>query len=195
MDTTSHLSAGQLAGYFDNALEAVERVAVERHLDDCPICRNELAELTRLNPSESPAEQRGRPRHAVRWLVPAVLAAGLGGLALIRPWRSAPQGVERPGTGPSESLARIEPVAPLEDATLPGTRVTFEWRARPADTYRITVMTESGEPVWSAETSDTVAVLPSSVALVAGASYFWRVEAVADGIVATSGARRLTVSP
>jgi hypothetical protein len=69
----------------------------------------------------------------------------------------------------------------------------FQWRSRQGDSYRVTVLTESGEPVWTAETTDTSISLPTGITLEPGRGYFWRVDAVADGLSATSGVQRFQV--
>jgi hypothetical protein len=61
-------------------------------------------------------------------------------------------------------------------------------------TYRLVVTDEAGDVRWAASTSDTVVLLPDSVILVSGGTYFWYVDALGDGgTPATSGVRRLTV--
>ena len=80
-------------------------------------------------------------------------------------------------------------------ATPPPQAVAFTWHASASDAYRVTVLTETGDPVWSGETTDTTAKLPPSARLESGHTYFWRVEGIEKGIVATSGVRRLHIAP
>ena len=51
--------------------------------------------------------------------------------------------------------------------TVPAPR-HFTWRSANADVYRIYVLTESGDPVWTTETTDTTIALPDSVSLQSG---------------------------
>jgi len=83
-------------------------------------------------------------------------------------------------------------VAPADDATVEG-RVVFTWRSKNADAYRIAVLTEKGDPVWTSDTGDTTAALPDSVSLEPGHAYFWRVDAIGTGIAASTGAHRLQI--
>ncbi len=196
MDTNDHLSASQLAGYLDRDLRAPERRVIEEHLDGCAECRAEVTALVRMGlpGTLAPPKARSRPLAVLAWLVP--LAAGLGVFMVSRPARRLDPGLtERPSTGPAESVSRLRPIAPGPGATVAGTAVVFSWHGHGADTYRVVVMTEAGEPVWSEETSDTVVPLPASVHLARGAAYFWRVESIADGVTATSAVQRLIVAP
>ncbi|MFN0182148.1 MAG: anti-sigma factor family protein [Gemmatimonadales bacterium] len=195
MDTmTDHLSNDELATYLDGALADEGRDRVERHLEVCPSCRDELAAVARLVDTAPPPRQAWRRGGRPLW-VGVALAAGLAAVVLIR-------GGPEIGTGVSDSLrapdfdggrARLEVVAPHPDSAVPREGLTLSWRSSPATLYRVTVLTEGGEPVWSTETTDTVAMVPSGLALVVGASYFWRADGIANGIVTSTGARRLLI--
>ena len=199
MGISEHLTAGQFAGYLDHDLSPAERLAVEDHLDQCVECRGELVDLVKLTaPDETPVLSGQRRLISARWWVPAAVAAGLGALALFRagtPTTPAPSPLERPGAGASESMPRVTVVGPSNGAVMPRQDLRFTWRPRAADTYRLTLLTETGELVWTVDTSDTVAALPPSLVLTAGARYFWRVEAIADGISASSEVQRLEITP
>jgi hypothetical protein len=55
---------------------------------------------------------------------------------------------------------------------------TFRWSAVPhADRYRVTVFDRDGAVMWEAEASDTAVAPPRSLALAAGATFLWKVEA------------------
>ena len=127
--------------------------------------------------------------------IPAVAAAGLAALLLFRPSPTAPPApVERPAVGPTEALPRLTVTAPANGDSVLGPDVAFQWRSRPGDSYRVTVLTESGEPVWTTETTDTSVSLPHTIILERGRLYFWRVDAIADGLSATSGVQRFQVA-
>jgi anti-sigma factor RsiW len=193
MGISQHLTAGQLAAYLDDALGPAERLTVEGHLDECVECREELVAVAKITaPEMTPARSGFRTR---RWWVPAAVAAGVGALTLFRPTAPTPPAtLERPG-GASESMPRVTVVAPSGGVSASGRDLVFTWRALAADTYRLTLLTETGELVWTLDSADTVAALPSSLVLTAGASYFWRVEAIADGISASSGVQRIEIAP
>jgi hypothetical protein len=57
----------------------------------------------------------------------------------------------------------------------------------------LSLLTENGDPVWTSETGDTTVALPDSVRLQASQAYFWRVEAIGNGIAATTGVHRLQI--
>jgi anti-sigma factor RsiW len=189
MDSPNHLSEREIAAYLDQGLEVDERHRIDAHLDLCSACRAELISVMRLTSAPS-----GRSRVS-RWVwVPAAIAAGLAAVLLLRPPPpGGPASLERPVAGPAESLPRLVVTGPVngDSVTLGG--LTFQWRSRQGDSYRVTVLTESGEPVWTAETTDTSISLPASISLEPGRGYFWRVDAVADGLSATSGVQRFQV--
>jgi len=189
MESPDHLSERDVAGYLDQSLGTEERSRIDAHIDICPDCRAELIEVMRI----APALSRGRrPTHWV-W-IPAAAAAGLAAILLLRPAPTNPQrSVERPTAGSAEALPRLTVTTPGNGDSVVAGRVVFQWRSRVGDSYRVTVLSESGEPLWTEETTDTAIALPPSVTLQAGRLYFWRVDAVADGLSATSGVQRFQV--
>ncbi len=197
-----HLTAGDIAGYLDRELTEARREALDRHLDVCAECRAELAAIARL--AQSYADGRAptqRSRRAVRRWMPVLLgaaaAAGFATILLVRPDFITGARVREPLRTPdlSEGRARLEIVSPSPDSLLPRSRLLFIWRSSSATFYRVTVLNESGASVWTAETRDSTVALPDSVTLLPGATYFWRVEGIANGIAASSGANRLRVKP
>ena len=193
-----HLTAGQLAGYLDEHLPGDRREEVERHLDACPACRAELVELGRLVPGGAGSGARAGPMaRAWRWGIPMAAAAVVGALALFRSGEpgAGPVALERPGGGGAEVTSRVAVVAPRDGASVPRDNVAFTWLGRGPGTYRLTVLTQAGELVWTLDTADTVAIPPASLPLAPGNSYFWRVEVVADGITASSEVRRFEIVP
>lgn len=196
-----HLGPNDLAGFLDRDLSAAERRRVEAHLDRCPECRHELAEVARVAETAQSGGGIARKAPARRW-VPLVLtgalAASLVGVALIRRSQTPEdQRIAQPVRAPSlnEGRARIGMVSPGENATTPARGVSFTWRALVADFYRITILTDSGEPVWTLETPDTSVTLPTRFSLLPGRAYFWRVDAISAGITASTGSHRFQVSP
>ncbi|HEX9165108.1 MAG TPA: zf-HC2 domain-containing protein [Gemmatimonadales bacterium] len=195
MDSLPHLTEADLAGYLDRDLEADRRRQVELHLEWCDACRADLVAAMRLA-SPDPAIRV----HRVRWAwVATALAAGLAAVMLVRPPRpSSPESPEPPVRASAdrrESLLPMSVVGPADNAVVPRDAISFTWRPVRADFYRVTILSESGEPVWSLDTPDTTVRPPASVGLRPGRSYFWQVEAIADGVTATSGARRVQVAP
>jgi anti-sigma factor RsiW len=193
----AHVSEGELAGFLDGDLDPAVRRRVEEHLDACAACRGELIAVQRLAASYDAA---GRPSRRV-WAglaAAAAIAAVLGGVVL---W---PRATPLIGLHPDTVRAPIQPVSgegrPHIDVLAPASETVavsalhFAWRPAAADAYRLTVLSDSGDPVWSVETTDTSAALSPGVRLRPGA-YFWRVDAIAAGITATSGAQRLLITP
>ena len=193
-DGVAHLSDADLAGYLDHDLTPDERRNVETHIDRCATCRGELIALSRVVHAKSTEPQRSGLR--ARWWIPAAAAAAV--IALL-----APRLTMR--TPDVESIPRTRRVIDVEgrpglaivspsDGAVTGGPLVFTWRAGSADVYRITLLTESGDPVWTTDTSDTTVALPDSVPLQPGRAYFWRVDGIGNGIAATTGVHRLEMT-
>jgi hypothetical protein len=201
-----HPSEADLAGFLDGDLAAAERRRVVSHLDECAACRRELVEMRQMVDSYSGAREaaaatappRGRRRGWRVGFATALAAAGIASLLLVRRPAVAPSDVNRvreaPMLGQAAGNARIAVVSPPESATISPQGAKFTWRSTGADLYRFALLTETGEPVWSHETSDTTVSMPAAVEVRAGESYFWRVDAIADGISATTGVRTFRAS-
>ena len=207
-----HLTASELAGYVDHALDADAHRAAEEHLEQCAQCRHEamaimtVAESYEANApvvevsTRSAATASARSRSGWRRVAigSGVLAAGLVLSVVARQPNGRDEqiaAVRAPHTSARTGETVMAAAAPADGATIPARGTVFSWHRATADTYRFTVATQSGEPVWSRETSDTSVTLPATVSLEPGRSYFWHVEAIADGIVAASAARQFLVAP
>jgi hypothetical protein len=195
-DHQHHLTPGEISGFLGADLVPEARHRVESHLDECAVCRDEVVAVSGLTHSipVPVAVRRARRRP---FLIGGALAAGLAALFLLRPAPSAPTSTSQPVRTPElgEGRVRLEIVSPHPDSAVRADQVSFTWKGSTAGLYRITVLTESGEPVWTAETEDTVIALPGSISLVPARTYFWQVAGIADGIVATTGYQSLRVRP
>jgi anti-sigma factor RsiW len=186
MTTQTHLTAAQIAGYLHGDLTREERNEVERHLDKCGDCRLELADVEML---AHPQSGTGPSRRRFLWLIGGALAATLAGIAILRPTfgPELPGSVERPSLTPGEALPRLRVVSPVEGGTIDPAVRRFVWHPLPAGTYHVALLAEDGAPLWTIDTGDTAVTVPASIPLQAGRTYFWRVDAVRDGVAATSG--------
>ena len=192
-DGLAHLSEGEVAGYLDHDLTPDERRRVETHIDECASCRAEMIALSQITRADVPAKAVA---HRVRWWMPAAAAVVVAALALPSLTSNArvPGSTERaPRVTDSDGRPRFAIVSPADDSTAT-TPLVFTWRAATADVYRISVLAEAGDPVWTAETNDTTIALPGSIPLETGRLYFWYVEGIANGIVASTGVHRLQVN-
>jgi hypothetical protein len=191
-DTFEHLTDADLAGFLDRDLTPDERRRVEIHIDHCAVCRAELVAVSRIT---QPDSAQGRPATNPRWWIPAAAAAAVVALAIpsltrTPPAPSSPATTRRIADGDGRSHLTI--VAPT-DSIVASDRLVFSWRSGKADGYRFFLLTESGAPVWSADTSDTTITLPDSVVLQPGRAYFWRVEGIGNGIAARTGFNRIQI--
>jgi hypothetical protein len=190
----AHLSDAELAGYLDQDLTLDERRRVETHLDVCARCRGEAVALSRIAlPVSTTATQRPA-RRRWPWLSAAAAAIVVGVLLpRLTSHSPSPDGVQRARrVTDAGGRSRLTLVSPANDLTVQ-TPVTFTWSSANADVYRIYVFTNTGDAVWIRETADTTISLPDSIALQSGVTYFWRVDAIANGITATTDPYRMQV--
>ena len=194
MTTQSHLTASHISGYLDGDLTPGERAEVERHLDQCGACRLELAEVDLL--TRPPAGEMTSRRRLV-WLIGGVLAASLAGFAFLRsgPVTKPQDSVERPSLTTGETLPRLRIIFPAEGDTINASAGRLTWRPLPAGTYHVALLAGDGEPLWTIDTGDTSVSIPASIELRSGRTYFWRVDAVRDGVAATSGVIPFSIGP
>ncbi|HSG48513.1 MAG TPA: hypothetical protein VLA43_11910, partial [Longimicrobiales bacterium] len=92
-----------------------------------------------------------------------------------------------PGPGPT-----VETRLPAVDGELPaGTPLRFVWsNAGEGSTFRLTLLDQAGNLVWTIDTGDTAATAPENLPLVGGETLFWYVDALSpDGRSSTSGPR------
>lgn len=185
-----HLQARLVAAYVESRLDDEERAAAEAHLATCADCRREVVEITRLL-----LKRRRASQHLpIAGIAAAAMLALVVGVSLIGGPREGEsvRAIRAPSPPTTSALAVLEPA---QDVALPvGHEIRFVWASKAGSTYRLTVLDESGEPVWSAETSDTVALLPAQAGPESAGTYFWFVDAMAsDGSTLTSGARRFSL--
>jgi len=176
-----HLSSEALAGYLDRDLAGEEQNQAELHLASCPECRQELAEIRRL--------QLRRRRKRALVLVPAAAAAAVLLTTTLSRQGPAPSDTR---AGPN-SDALLEIVSPAPSTEIDGRPITFIWRgAGPGATYTLTLQEPDGRVVWTSTGADTFAVAPDSLALSRGLTWFWSVDALLpDGRSRSTGVKRL----
>lgn len=207
--SSRHLTPGELAAYVDRALDAGEQRAAEAHLESCAECRAEALAIVRVVEAHEHAQQPSTDTSSTfagttrrrEWRIArrvAAIAAGVGAMLLVREVRRQPAAHDSTSVARvahSEMESFVRPVSPADGAIVPTRAARFVWRASGSESYRFTLLSSSGEPVWSFETSDTSLALPAAVTLRPGLNYFWRVDALADGIAATSGAHQIHAAP
>jgi len=189
---SQHPDSEAIAAYLGDALEVLERSAMEAHLAECLACRREVTGARRLVRSGARAARR---RVFLPLAAAALLVAGVG-LAIRSPAPDASRfraSEDRSARLPGDLLA----LAPTDGATVEGRDLTFVWSSVPgAPLYRLTLTDAGGRGVWEWDTADTLARLPDQIALAHGAVYFWYVDAAdALGGSITTGTNRLKVAP
>jgi hypothetical protein len=206
-----HPTDNVLAAYLDGRLAGDERSEVEAHLEACAECRRAIAdtavvlEASDVDPAHRgpgerrPVTRRRWRRSRVTWAVAgAALAASIAGITILRPAVRTPADVESPTrlAPSSERIRDLIAIGPASDAVNVDPRATFIWRTVDgADRYTFRLLGEDGATIWSRDVSDTTVVIPADVVLERGRSYFWRVDAMSAGILASTRARRFTTAP
>lgn len=194
-----HLNDSEIAGFLDRDLSADERSSVESHLESCASCRSAILEVSRMADSYQTASDSSQPfpgsprrRRGVQLRFVVAAAAGLA-IVWLGNVRNNPQTTptRSVNTIAADSRPVVEIVNPPENAFANRSGLTFVWRSAATSVYRFTLLDETGQTVMDREVSDTVLVLPQDTRLAPGHLYFWRVDAIADGIAASSGARKL----
>jgi hypothetical protein len=194
---SGHLDDGVLAGFLDGDLAADERERAVAHLDVCPECREELRTVSALAQSYVESAPTAKPSRArTKWLLAApALAASIAAVFLLRPVQRQPvvDGSQRVRAIP-EGTGQIPVVSPSgRDASR--STIAFVWRSASVDMYTFTLLSESGAVLFRRETSDTTMAWPRDVQPALGAVYFWRVDGIAGGVIASTGAKRLRLDP
>ncbi len=186
----SHMSPSEISAYLSRSLAPDRREAVARHLVTCDECRSDL-----ITASEA-LEHAGRRRWAILLLPTAAAAA----VVLLFFAQSGGPGVSGVPTTPirsdsAEGVQTFAAIFPQEGARVVADSVRFEWRSEGAGArYRLTVTDEIGDVAWEESTSDTLLVPTRELALVPGARYFWRVDALLSGArSSTTGFRSFVV--
>jgi len=185
-DNTTHLTAEDVAAFLDRHITAAERAAVEAHLVDCRVCRDEVTSVRRL--------MRTGPT-VRRFFIPAGLAAAAAiafvALTLGRNSDLANERVRSEAT-PVASEGAIQARLPADNDTISLAPPTMVWSSIAGEpTYRFTLTDASGQPVWTSTSADTSVTLPSQVNLAPRQTYFWYVDALqANGRAASTGVRR-----
>ena len=186
---TQHLRSRLVAAYVARRLDAEERAAAESHLAVCAECRREVIEVSGL------LQRRRRTAQLlpVAGIAAAAVLTLLAGVSLIGGPETGSTGAVRAPVAPEHALTAVMPAPNASLST--GDEILFVWSAADVgSTYRLTVLDETGGPVWSVETGDTVAVLPAHAGPGGPGTYFWFVDALAsDGSTLTSGAQRFSL--
>ena len=179
-----------VAELVDGTVDPDRRASMLAHLASCMTCRSEVAALSRLTAEPAirgeleaidlttPATSRRRFVRVGGTIGFAAVAAAVAFLLVPR-FRQVEDPSAPDHRAPVLTLsAPPEAIAPIGAAERP---VRFVWTSVPrADRYEITLFDRAGSILWELQTPDTVAVVPDSVALSSGLSYFWKVDARTD---------------
>ena len=199
MSEGAHLNDTEFAGFVDNRLDQATRRRAIAHLDTCNDCRAELIAITSLvrgtpSPSLRPIVSSWRRGRVWALAGAGALAAAIAGILLpgrIRPRRrngaNAHRGFDRVTThhrpGPARRRLGAEPGGW-------GVRLAcLRFRQLPVRPPR----RRTGRPVVPRHARHLTGPPCRHLPPTRWGTYFWRVDAHADGITASSGTMRLQV--
>ena len=164
-----HVSSEDLAAYLSRALSSAEKAGVERHLAECESCRRELAN------AQDFLSRRQRPMKL--GAAAAFAAIAIVAIVMLRsPTTTIDESIPR-SRGSAEST-RFSAIDPAEGDTIADSAVVFRWSRQDDARYRVTLLTDTGEKVWSSETTATTLRVPDSIRLQAHSAYVWYVDAL-----------------
>lgn len=181
-----HMNDLEVAAYIDRGLKPQKLTEIEEHLAYCQECRENLVKAQEL------VSHSSSPRRYIRYGIIAAAAAAIA-LVAVPSLRNAPDTIDvMRGTTASQPLTVYGPLGDIKS-----TSVRFTWASIPgALSYHLNVTTATGEPVWSASSSDTTLTAPSGIGLVTGTRYFWSVDALtADGSTRSTGTHEFGIVP
>lgn len=172
------LTEHALAAFAAGTLVDSERARCMEHLAGCSRCAGTVASAARALATDDITRQvqvldLPGVRRWQRALLPLAGAAVLA-LLLARPSVSPPSSPPHRSTPVTEFPAAtlIAPVGRVADMT------PLRWRAVPmADRYRVTLFAADGDVIYEDIVTDTVVIVPDSVPLRSGQTYFWTVAA------------------
>ena len=159
----------------ERTVDSSHRVDALSHLAHCARCRATLAALSRV--FADPAVQAALPdpkrviRRVAAVAAPLAVAAALL-LVVFLPRGTTPVAEPHRGTGAQDMPVAMSPIGVVSEAR------ALRWApVGGADRYRVTLFDAESRVRFTVESSDTVAVLPDTVALIPGQQYSWLVEA------------------
>jgi len=184
-----HLTATEIAAFIDRALPPDARHRAERHLAECSVCREEIAECARLAAVAPTLRSSG----IIPWRWAGIAAAAMVGAMVftVSRWRIDRSVADERARVSSPAIKTIFPATGGAEVS----DLRFTWNTSGPDvTYRVVVTDTAGGLVWSADGADT-SMAPPVTTLKAGERYFWHVEAMSpNGDVGQSAPQSFTVS-
>ncbi len=192
-----HVTEVEILLYIEDKLPPEDRKKLEAHVSRCDDCIAQFSAFARLSDVLGETIQVGISAAAFKRAVAVVASQkSTGGWSfghVVSPLRvslatlvvigivwttyilvSPQQASEFRST--ENSLTRFT-LSPPDGAELNESTPTFHWTpvAR-TSVYNFNLMNESGVTVWNWDVRDTMVILPSSVVLLPGKTYLWRVE-------------------
>jgi hypothetical protein len=202
-----HLSESAIAGFLDGDCTPSERSRIEAHLENCAQCRVAVVEVNRIAstydsgrnaPLSFTTSGQRHSRRNWKWVVAGTAIAASLTFVVERNNRSVPtitSAVRASDPYASVSRTTLEATSPRDGSEVSGDTILFGWRASPGATHRLTIQDETGEQVFARDTPDTLIAISITPILRRGRLYFWRVDAISDGVIASSAVRTFRVFP
>lgn len=187
IEANGHMTDMLIASYLDRRMSDVDCEHFESHLAECPECRSALIEAESLL-------KRVRPTWSRNTIVALIAAAFVLVAVDLKVQHRNDLSAPMTTRGVTTTDGGLTGYGPSGEVTRAGLR--FVWTPLAgAISYRILLVDASSRPVWSAAATDTSIALPATVALHAGETYLWAVDALAsDGTTHSTGLREFRVT-
>jgi len=212
-----HVTESDILLYVEDKLPAEDRQNLEQHVGRCNDCARQFATLVRLPhvlkesipirvdraTLNEAAALVGSEKQTSGWTFRAFaypLRTGLAGVSVAVIALTVYLLIPRPEPAQFRSTDSSVPMLklfPPDGATMSEPRPEFHWSsvARSA-VYKFSLMDQNGVSVWNWDVRDTSLLLPSTVVLLPGKTYLWRVESfLADRSLERSALHVFTYAP
>ncbi len=212
-----HVTDDNILLYLEDELSQLDRVQLEAHVGRCNDCATQFAALARLPdalkrnvPVQLSNEVLKRAIGIVggresgsRWtfrFFNSPLRLAFAGVSVLAVALTTYLLIPRPEPLQFRSTDATTPMLslfPLDGATVRAKSPVFQWSAVVrSSAYKFSLMDENGVSVWNWDIRDTSLVLPSTVVLIPGKTYLWRVESfLADKTLERSALHVFTYAP
>ena len=176
-----------IAAYVDHTLHGDKLEAIEEHLVECAMCRDNVVHAHDI---VSKSRRNRRVTKSAIMLLAAAAIVVVAVSTLKRPFQESRDAMRSGST--DQALIAYGPIGEVRSSPS-----RFTWGSTPqALSYHITITGDSGTEVWSGSATDTTIVLPVSVSLVPGRRYLWVVDAVtSDGTTRSTGLHEFGIVP
>jgi len=193
-----HLTEADILLFLNDNLPDEERIKYEKHLADCEVCSEKLADIYRLedrlkssNPPGVDIESLEKAKKLVdnkengnhflvnfrRFSAAAIFL--LAALLAVWLWTGPEYSGQQEEFRSGDKTTVVQPSHPKDGASLALNHPEISWEpVENAISYRLIIFSENGVELWSQQAEKTEMILPGSLPLNPNSRYLWKVKAV-----------------